>query len=131
MSKEKSKNVKSQSLRQNIESNAGSSKKNRRLKTGASTVSKPLKKVIGKGKNEYHIPLPDNKAGRILGKRVRIFPKYFRDSWAELRQVVWPDRKQTIKLTTAVIVFALVFGVAVAIVDYGLDKLFRILILEK
>lgn len=127
----KSDSTKQQSLRQNIDSNTSKGKKNRRLKSGATTVSKPFKKVLRKGKSEYHIPLPDNKAGRILGKRVRIFPRYFRDSWAELRQVVWPDRKQTVKLTTAVIVFALVFGVAVAIVDYGLDKLFRILILEK
>ncbi len=131
MSKAKPSTKKSQSLRQTIDDSANKAPKKRRLKSGASSVSKPIKKVFHRGKKEYHIPLPDNKAGRILGKRVRIFPRYFRDSWIELKQVVWPDRKQTIKLTTAVIIFAIVFGLAVALVDFGLDKLFRILILEK
>ena len=131
MSKEKSSDKKTQSLRQTIDSSASKAPKKRRLKSGASSVSKPIKKAFHNGRQEYHIPLPDNKTGRVLGKRVRIIPKYFRESWVELKQVVWPDRKTTVKLTTAVIIFAIVFGIAITIVDFGLDKLFRILILEK
>lgn len=76
------------------------------------------------------------KAGRFLGK-FKVFnilgkilwPPYFRNSWKELRQVTWPSRSETWKLTLAVIIFAVIFGALVALVDYGLDKVFKKLIL--
>jgi preprotein translocase subunit SecE len=52
-------------------------------------------------------------------------PRYIRNSFQELRQVTWPDRKQSRQLTTAVVMFATVFGIVVALLDYGLDKLFK------
>jgi len=77
------------------------------------------------------------KLGRFLGKfRVLRFigkilwPTYFRESWKELRQVTWPSRSETWKLTLAVILFAVIFGLLVSVVDFGLDKIFRKLILE-
>ena len=73
--------------------------------------------------------------GRQIGKlgRFRVFrwigyvlvPPYIRNSWRELRFVTWPNRKQTWQLVNAVIIFSVVFGVLVAVVDYGLDKLFK------
>lgn len=54
-----------------------------------------------------------------------IIPRYFRRSVGELRQVTWPDRKQSRQLTLAVVMFATVFGIVVAILDYGLDKAFK------
>lgn len=65
---------------------------------------------------------------RIVGKI--LWPTYFRESWKELRQVTWPNRRETWQLTLAVIIFAIIFGLLVAAVDYGLDKVFRKLILE-
>lgn len=65
---------------------------------------------------------------RLLGRI--IFPRYFRDSWHELRLVTWPNRRQSWRLTYAVIIFSVIFGGLVAIVDYGLDKLFKELILK-
>ncbi len=70
---------------------------------------------------------PMRKIGRILSKILLI--NYFRESWRELKLVAWPNKKETIKLTFAVIVFALIFGFAIAIVDYGLDKIFRRLLI--
>lgn len=75
---------------------------------------------------------------RPLGK-IRFFrvigfilaPPYIRNAWNELRQVTWPNRTQTRRLTFAVIVFSVIFGGVVAIVDYGLDKVFRALILNQ
>jgi preprotein translocase SecE subunit len=52
-------------------------------------------------------------------------PRYIRGSFSELKQVTWPDRKQSRQLTTAVVMFATVFGVVVALLDYGLDKVFK------
>lgn len=59
-----------------------------------------------------------------------IIPPYFRASWRELRQVTWPDGKQTRQLTSAVILFAVVFGALIAVFDYGLDKLFKQVIIK-
>lgn len=59
-----------------------------------------------------------------------IFPRYLRASWRELRQVTWPNHKETRQLTGAVILFSLVFGAVVAAFDYGLDKLFKQVIIK-
>ena len=59
-----------------------------------------------------------------------LLPPYIRKSWKELKLVTWPNRKQSRQLTFAVLVFALVFGATVAVVDYGLDKLFRQILLK-
>lgn len=64
----------------------------------------------------------------LLGKI--IFPKYLRDSFKELKLVTWPNWQESRKLTYAVMVFAVIFGVVIAIVDYGLDKLFKIILLK-
>jgi preprotein translocase SecE subunit len=57
-------------------------------------------------------------------------PSYFVNSWRELRQVTWPNRRETWRLTLAVFVFAVVFGALVAVVDLGLDKLFKEVVLR-
>lgn len=112
-------------------------------KSGSSKKSKPriLKKTTGKaggglkkarnfGKLEYHpIKLPDNRFGRILGKRVRLVPKFFPEAWAEIKQTTWPGTKETYRLTVAVFVFSTIFAVIVALLDFGLGKLFKELIL--
>lgn len=53
------------------------------------------------------------------------FPPYFRNSWRELKLVVWPDFRTTWRLTFAVIVFSMAFGLAIAGLDIVLEKLFR------
>lgn len=78
--------------------------------------------------------------GRQIGKlgRFRIFrwigyvllPPYVRNSWKELRLVSWPDRKQTFRLTYAVIVFSLAFGLIVAGVDWVLNRVFKEIIIK-
>lgn len=65
---------------------------------------------------------------RIIG--LIILPRYIRNSWKELKLVTWPNWKTSRKLTTAVIVFAIVFGITVAIVDFLLNKLFRNILLK-
>jgi preprotein translocase SecE subunit len=66
--------------------------------------------------------------GRVLA--AIFFLGYFRGAWQELRQVTWPDRKQTWQLTFAVFVFAVIFGIMITVTDYGLDKLFKKVILK-
>ena len=66
--------------------------------------------------------------GRVL-KRI-FWPKWLRNSFKEVRQVTWPTRRETWKLTFAVFAFAIVFGTMIALVDFGLDKLFKRIILK-
>ncbi|MCA9324043.1 preprotein translocase subunit SecE [Candidatus Saccharibacteria bacterium] len=56
-------------------------------------------------------------------------PSYFVSATNELRQVTWPGRKETWKLVFAVFVFAIVIGLFIAVLDFGLEKLFRQVIL--
>ena len=102
-------------------------KKARRIRSAAGKVGRPILNTAGKvSVKEYHpLTLPDNKVGRVFNHRVRFMPKFFRAAWQELRQVTWPSRRETGKLTLAVITFAIVFGFMIAVVDYGLDKLFK------
>lgn len=68
---------------------------------------------------------------RFIKKILRwLVPRYFVNSWRELRQVQWPSRRETWRLTLAVFVFAIVFGALVAGVDKGLDELFKKVILK-
>ncbi len=66
--------------------------------------------------------------GRILGKIFLV--NYFRSSWQEIKLVTWPGRRETTQLTIAVFVFAITFGVFIAVVDFGLDKLFKQVLLK-
>lgn len=62
--------------------------------------------------------------GRILGL------SFIRGSWQELKEVTWPTRREGRRLTTAVIIFSVIFGALIAAVDYGLDKLFKQVLLK-
>jgi len=95
-----------------------------RVKSG---VGKPLGKIF-------------RPVGRALAKLVKIqpfktialvvAPPYVRNSWAELKLVTWPTRHQSFRLTFAVLVFAVIFGITIAGVDFVLDKVFREIILD-
>ena len=102
--------------------------KPKRLRTAVTRVGRPLKRVR----------LPDNKATRPVRKTGRgitkvagwIMPSYFLNSWHEVRQVTWPGRKETWRLTGAVFIFAIVFGAMVTIIDKILNAIFRDVVLK-
>lgn len=106
-------------------------RKPRRISTASSKAATPFKAAAKVGRREYHpIKLPDNKIGRFMTKSRKFIPKYFRLSWQELRQVAWPGRKETTKLTIAVFMFAVFLALIISIFDYVLDKAFKSLILK-
>jgi len=120
-----------ETVRERAEKTSKAKPKTRHVHSAAGKVTTPLKAVINKGRKEYHfLHLPDNRVGRFLNKRGRLSPRFFGNAWRELKQVVWPSRRETFKLTLAVISFAIVFGLLVAVTDYGLDKLFREVLLK-
>jgi preprotein translocase SecE subunit len=65
---------------------------------------------------------------KIIGKVLLI--SYFKNAWKELRLVTWPNNRTTWRLTGAVLVFAIVFGLTVAGLDYILEKGFREVLLK-
>ena len=70
--------------------------------------------------------------GRIfkyLGKILLI--NYIISSWRELKLVSWPNRRETRRLTFAVLAFAVVFGAVIASLDFGLGRLFKLILLSK
>jgi preprotein translocase SecE subunit len=69
--------------------------------------------------------------GRFILKILRwIVPNYFVNSWREVRLVTWPTRRETWRLTSAVFIFAIVFGALVSGVDKILDEIFKKVILK-
>lgn len=123
---------KAETVREKAAKKADAPVKTRRLHKVTSSAKRPLSAARRIGKKEYHpVKLPDNKVGKFLTSNRKVTPKFLREAWAELRQVTWPNRKETAKLTLAVFVFAITFGLLIAGVDFGLDKLFRALLLDK
>jgi preprotein translocase SecE subunit len=55
---------------------------------------------------------------------------YLAASRSELAKVTWPNRRQTVKLTFAVIVFSVVFAVLLGTLDFVFASLLQKLILK-
>ena len=54
--------------------------------------------------------------------------RYLRDSWAELRQVRWPNRKATWKMVLAVFVYTALFVVVIFLLDLFFTWLFNLIL---
>ena len=100
-----------------------------KVKAATKAEAEVVTKVKAATKAEADAATKPKKAGkkhktpkfiRVVTKPFRAFGRYLRDSWGELRQVRWPSRKATWKLTLAVIVYC---GILIAII-MGLDLLF-------
>jgi preprotein translocase SecE subunit len=119
-----------ETVRERAEKAVNTEPKPRRLQATATKVGKPIKAAGRVGRKEYYLPLPKNRVGSFLNRKQSLLPRFFNDAWAEVLQVTWPSRRETLKLTLAVFTFAIAFGLVIALVDYGLDKLFRSLLLQ-
>jgi preprotein translocase SecE subunit len=103
------------------EAKAGKSR-NRPLRRAARAVVSPLRtpaRVVATPFTKRPVRFVFRWIGLIL------WPPYFRNAFRELRQVTWPSRKDTWKLTLAVLIFAIIFGLLATLTDYGLDKIIR------
>lgn len=121
-----------ETVRQRAERGVSTQPKSRHVRKAASKLSRPAKaiwngiRVIARPFAFLLIPFktkPARFVGRIIAS-VLLF-KFFREAWQELRQVKWPNARETYRMTVAVFVFSLVFGAIVAATDYGLDKVFK------
>lgn len=117
---------KSESVRERASRTTDAKPKRRVLRGTASRIGHPLR-VLAPATRAFKAK-PVRQVGKIVSWV--LWPTFLRGAWKELRQVTWPGRKETWRLTAAVFVFALIFGALIAITDYGLDKLFRKVILK-
>jgi preprotein translocase SecE subunit len=85
---------------------------------------RPPLKQIGHGLRWFFTRRPVKFIGQLLGVR------YVVSSFKEVKLVTWPNFRLSMRLTGAVIIFSVIFGALIAGVDYGLDKLFKHIILK-
>ena len=82
---------------------------------------KKAEKQIGKSKSTEKKPF-------ILFRPFVALFKYLRNSWMELRQVRWPNRKATWKMVLAVLVYCLIFVVIISLLDLFFGWLFKLIL---
>ena len=114
---------KAETMREKAEKASESSRQPRRLQATRRRAGAPAR-FIGRG----FAKLGKFKFFRVIG--YILVPPYFRSSWKELRQVTWPSFRASVRLTFAVIAFAIALGVVVTLLDFGLNKLFKEVLLK-
>ena len=121
-----------ETVRQRAERAGTTQPKARHIQAAAGKAGRPVKAVgrsIAKVASPFAFLLkpfktrPARFVGRVLASILLL--RFFRNSWKEVRQVEWPDARTTVRLTIAVLIFSILFGAIVTVVDYGLDKVFR------
>lgn len=88
-------------------SKAASSVKPAAAKKATLAKAKPAKPVADSGAKPFVLFRPIFATGR-----------YFRDSWRELRQVRWTNRRSTWAMTLAVLLFSLFFVLFILLCDW-------------
>ncbi|MFA5053148.1 MAG: preprotein translocase subunit SecE [Parcubacteria group bacterium] len=61
---------------------------------------------------------------------MKLLSSFFSGVISEFKQITWPNRKETIKLVTVVIVFSLGMAMFLGLADYGFSKLLQEFILK-
>ena len=64
----------------------------------------------------------------ILIRPIVYFFRYLRDSWREIRQVRWPSRKATWKLFFAILIYTLLFGAIIMLLDALFSWIFNLIV---
>ncbi len=64
----------------------------------------------------------------ILIRPIVYLGRYLRDSWRELRQVRWPNRKATWKMVLAVVVYTAIFVIFISLLDLFFSWLFNLIL---
>ena len=126
-----------QTVRERSEKSQSAKPKTRHLRRSAGVAAKPFI-IIWTGIKKVSRPFRfivrpfQTKPARFIGRMLKkvFFISYFAGAWQELKEVTWPSRKETRQLTVAVFAFAIVFGIIVTTVDYGLDKVFKKVLLK-
>lgn len=57
--------------------------------------------------------------------------QFIKEAKNELFKVIWPTRREIIRITVTVIAISLVVAAFLGAIDYGLDKLFKYVVDKK
>lgn len=113
-----------------------------RKKEGADEPAITRKKVVVKDKKSEKAKRKDQKAAEkkvatdkkaekkpfILFRPFVYLGRYIRDSWRELRQVRWPNRKATWKMVLAVLIYTAIFVIFISLLDLFFTWLFNLIL---
>ena len=82
---------------------------------------KPQKRSAKATKKSRRLPKPL----RIILKPFTALGGYFAASWREIRQVRWPNRKYTWKMTAAMLIYCALFIVFIVLLDLLFSLIFN------
>ncbi|MEK7472228.1 MAG: preprotein translocase subunit SecE [Patescibacteria group bacterium] len=120
-----------ESVRERADKQQARSDRQPRHRKVSTAAGRPVRGVRSFLSREYHlIKLPETKTGQLLTKKRSATPSYFVNSLRELKLVTWPTRRQALSLSMAVVVFSVAIAGFVQLLDYGLGKLFKEVILK-
>jgi preprotein translocase subunit SecE len=71
--------------------------------------------------------MPPAKPVKAVAKGENPLVRWFKDTRAELRKVVWPTRQETIRLTGVVIGLSVLVGGILGLADYVFLSLYRLI----
>jgi len=94
------------------------------VETTAVTEKKSVKPTTKKAEKTKQVS-SEVKVPKKAFAPLRAIGGYFKGSWQELRQVRWPNRKQTWAMTLAVILFSLALGALIFLLDAVFTLLFK------
>ena len=89
---------------------------------------KASRKAIKEAEKESKKAEKPNKKVFILFRPFVAFGRYMRDSWREIRQVRWPNRKATWKMVLAVAIYTALFVILISLLDMFFTWLFSLII---
>ena len=61
------------------------------------------------------------------GRPVQVIQQYLKETLVEMKKVAWPDRRYVTVATLIILVLVFLTGVFVTVVDFGLAKIFGVL----
>jgi len=79
------------------------------------------------GRRDRTAPTPARRRTLVNTERFEGIQRFIRETMAEIRKVIWPDRETTRNLTLVVIAVSVVLGIMLGGIDYVLFQLFEAL----
>lgn len=98
---------------------------NKPQETPKKVIKKEVKKVEKTQKPEKEA---SKKKPFVLFRPFCAIGRYFKESWHEIRQVRWPNRKATWKMVLAVFIYSAIFLVLIIALDALFTFLFNLIL---
>ncbi|MBQ6065596.1 MAG: preprotein translocase subunit SecE [Clostridia bacterium] len=87
-------------------------------------AAKDAEKAAKKAKQERIRQSKPKKDGNAFSRAGKAVKKFFKDFTGTCKKIVWPTGKQVVKNSLVVLATIIVIGAVVALIDFGLTKIF-------